>query len=278
MSSSRNKGFTLIELVVVIAIVAIILGLLVVAVVKVREAAARSQSTNNLKQIILAVHNYASAHKGRMPTVGDIVPVSNRPDVRLLNIRKPALFVLILPYVEQTNAPRRPPYQIIPLYISPADPTAQAALAQGKAVVSYAANAQVFDSNPRLPDTFADGMSNTIAFGEHYAQCSQVTFYYWTSSDSGLDFRPAFADYGVIPITTTGDPPVSSDPFFPDRTYQVAPAITNCYPAMAQTPHSSGMLVALGDGSVRQISPNISPATFWAAVTPAAGDTLGSDW
>ena len=45
-----------------------------------------------------------------------------------------------------------------------------------------------------------------------------------------------------------------------------------------QTPHRIGMLVALVDGSVRQIAPGISPTTFWAAVTPAGGEVLGSDW
>jgi hypothetical protein len=45
-----------------------------------------------------------------------------------------------------------------------------------------------------------------------------------------------------------------------------------------QTPHRIGMFVALLDGSVRRLAPGISPTTFWAAVTPAGGEVLGSDW
>jgi prepilin-type N-terminal cleavage/methylation domain-containing protein len=98
----RRQAFTLIELLVVIAIIAVLVGLLLPAVQKVREAGARVQSSNNLKQLGLALHNFNDTYKGLPPTFG-WRPTPPAGVYYSTGGAYGTLFFHLLPFLEQNN-------------------------------------------------------------------------------------------------------------------------------------------------------------------------------
>jgi prepilin-type N-terminal cleavage/methylation domain-containing protein len=309
-SKRRWLGFTLIELLVVIAIIAILIGLLLPAVQKVREAAARAQSANNLKQMSLALHNMNDSN-GVLPLPVGSYPQANSQDTYLPgNVQVGTVHFYMLPFIEQQNT-----YQAqaalhpdswwcgygIKTYISPADPSAPADgfpdHTNPRAGTSYAANEAVFASGltvtasfrsgnvspvARIPATFQDGTSNTIVFAEKYMICgsstnSSATFYWGeTCLDCGSPANYPTSCNRLGTSVNVGSPPL----FYSGITTppQPKPSPFNCNPCFLQAPYPSGTQVGLGDGSVRMVNSNISQLTWTYAVAPNDGLTLGSDW
>jgi len=291
VSLKDRRGFTLIELLVVIAIIAILIGLLLPAVQKVREAAARMKCQNQLKQIALACHNAESTY-GFMP------PASGTYGQ---GIKGPVFFHL-LPYMEQgalmasstvggvadcsfggkyaTSGGNPVCGATMKAYNCPSDPTANTfsdgnwqAPATGSGGTTYAANWQVFSNGtgspqgrPNLTSTFSDGTSNTILFTERIGYCKADGIYpLWARWDNNTDiYNPYFAGSSTASGTGSG-PNANSSP-------------TTCSNKLAGSYHTGGVNVALADASVRFVNSSIGGTTWWAACTPALGDQLGSNW
>jgi prepilin-type N-terminal cleavage/methylation domain-containing protein/prepilin-type processing-associated H-X9-DG protein len=298
----RWRGFTLIELLVVIAIIAILIGLLLPAVQKVREAAARLSCKNNLKQISLATINCADTHQGLLPPGLGLYP-HNPPSAE--NGQGGLLFH-ILPFIEQDNLYKRsyanpgndgrnaglPVYSawnvqntvVVKPYICPADPTSQLGWANAK--TSYAYNGNVFgvrywswgQGSLIYPASIADGTSNTVFYTEkEVMSCGGQTGW---SPDSGFN---CWADWGPAISSVEGGQPTGVNAMF-----MVQPRMGCSWGGCgnggcgdgnkANSPHPTGINAAMGDGSVRFVNQGVSPTTWWQALTPAGGEVLGSDW
>jgi len=297
-----RASFTLIELLVVIAIIAILIGLLLPAVQKVREAAARMSCSNNIKQLSLAVANYESANS-RIPPGWS----TNA------GTQYGSLHFFLLPFIEQQNIYNQAGNNswnannvLVKTFICPSDSTQWNSYPNGG--VNYAFNICVFgtgagwggDQKPgSLVNAMPDGTSNTVIFGERYKLCQPSsgghTDPVWAANPQNTPNGPwAVGAFGYS-TWSSGNTGVSGlggnlgTTYYPDVTsrgngpggniaFQTAPSASNCNWYALQSAHTGTMQVGLGDGSVRGVSPSISLQTWIYACYPSDGQPLGSNW
>jgi len=306
----KRHAFTLIELLVVIAIIAILIGLLLPAVQKVREAAARMSCSNNLKQMGVAIHNYASANQDKLPNSFTMPKLSNGQWV----IPGYNFNVALLPYIEQNAlwqasqaagqpwswscpVPNTPTGSlqsaVVKTFICPSDPTIQNGFSayqiNGWAGSSYAHNYMLFGQiQANEPSTgwpsstpvctvanCQDGTSNTVAMTEKWAACNGGgNLWVWPGGNqwwSAGDWGTSFANSNAWSPSPNN---FSSPPQFQPNPYTSA----NCDRSRPQTAHTGTAQTLMLDGSVRGVNASVSQATWWIAVVPNDGLPLPSNW
>ena len=262
----KSAGFTLIELLVVIAIIAILIGLLLPAVQKVREAAARSKCSNNLKQLGLAFHMYQDSN-GALPT-GWVTSNTVMPSPGW------SWAIIILPYVEQgplynqinpdvaipggaptANALLQTPLSV---YRCPSDPGQSVnSVLNNYGMNNYVVNREVVGPDasnrpaPMKVERITDGSSNTIMLGERDSIRNIGAVWVRASATSAsFEGRPGRG------INIPNPNPLSTG---------------DCTRLGFNSQHPGGVMFAFGDGSIRFLR-NSVPAdqTADACAFPAA--------
>ena len=288
MSQMRRSAFTLIELLVVIAIIAILIALLVPAVQKVREAANRTQCTNNLKQIGIGIHAYYGVNKVFPQGGGD--PGGQNPAVRTYYF---SWTFHIYPYIEQDVLHRLAPTDpmvdittlangaailnkldtsLIPNFYCPS--RRERRLYHGDAVCDYAGNSGstgsdgviMINNNPLSAgrinmSAILDGTSNTLLVGERRVNMAHIN-----SGRDCYDNEPAVRPANDCDVIRRAQA-IAGSYLGPAQDINMPNNISCGYfggGGLCQFggPHSAGIHGLLCDGSVRRIGYSVDPFIF----------------
>jgi prepilin-type N-terminal cleavage/methylation domain-containing protein len=276
---NRRGAFTLIELLVVIAIIAVLMSLMVGAVQKVREAANNIQSSNNLRNIGLAITNCATQNKGKLPPGFGSFRASPAASA----------FVHLLPFLEQdvihkeymTQALSAANGYLVAVNRAPFSKIFQASNdvsnSGSDALTSYSLNNQVFGgsnvqiggiSNPsvesfRHDKEFVNGASNSLLAMERSAVCmssgTPIPHRYAGTTDGATPTKMvgAFISFGPVPPTVAMIVPPS----------QIRPATNMADEAAFQAFTTAGFYSLMGDGRVISVTANVQANVFNAVTT-----------
>jgi prepilin-type N-terminal cleavage/methylation domain-containing protein len=301
----RRHGFTLIELLVVIAIIAVLIGLLLPAVQKVREAAAKTRSQNNLKQLGLACQSCNDAF-GHLPTWYGFFP-GPTGSTTATPAQHGSVFYFLLPFIEQdavyksTTGYSYTSTAVIPTFIAPLDPiptsmTAPNSKGVQAGLCSYEANGYILSGDTNAYAYFVTGAGatngDTADGNKPLGSAVPIPVYARIPTDipDGTSNTIMFAEHysnDCVYSPGTGNRTWGEDNASPSQwgpvlihaglfEVQPMPGTQSCYTAQAY--RSSGCQVGLLDGSVRNVHPGISATTWWQALLPNDGKVLGTDW